>query len=153
MNELVKELRVNEIINALIMAFRAGNRDYISYTAELLHEEFTYTVSESTELKGDILKRASTLHALYCLGLGLLRLMSNEALTANPGELLRVAVNDGDLTSLTQSLITASALLVKGDTSWIRDFNELTQGINNELFRGILSSFLEVINSVKAVGP
>ncbi|WP_243671597.1 hypothetical protein [Vulcanisaeta sp. JCM 16161] len=51
------------------MAFKAGNRDYVSSTAELLHEEFTYTVSESTELTGDTLKRASLLHALYCLSL------------------------------------------------------------------------------------
>ncbi|WP_243671598.1 hypothetical protein [Vulcanisaeta sp. JCM 16161] len=39
--------------------------------------------------------------------------MNNEALVTNPIELLRVAVNDGDLSGLTQSLITASALLIR----------------------------------------
>ncbi len=155
MNELIKELRINEVINALITAFKAGNRDYVSSATELLHEEFTYTVSESTELTGDTLKRASILYALYCLSLGILRLMNNEDLTINPIELLRTSVdNGGDLSGLTQSLIIASALLIKGDESWIKNFNELIQGgVNNELFMEILSSFLEVIRVVKAVNP
>lgn len=154
MNELIKELRINEVINALITAFKAGNRDYVSSATELLHEEFTYTVSESTELTGDTLKRASILYALYCLSLGILRLMNNEDLTINPIELLRTSVDNGDLSGLTQSLIIASALLIKGDESWIKNFNELIQGgVNNELFMEILSSFLEVIRVVKAVNP
>lgn len=153
MNELIKELRINEVINALITAFKAGNRDYVSSATELLHEEFTYTVSESIELTGDTLKRASILYALYCLSLGILRLMNNEDLTINPIELLRTSVDNGDLSGLTQSLITASALLIKGDESWIKDFNELIQVVNNELFRRILSSFLEVIRVVKTVNP
>ncbi len=80
--------------------------------------------------------------------------MSNEDLTVNPIELLRMSVdNGGDLSGLTQSLITASALLIKGDESWVKDFNELIQVVNNELFRRILSSFLEVIRVVKTVNP
>ena len=153
MNELVRELRVNEIVNALVAAFRAGNRDYISSVAELLHEEFTYTVSESTELTGDVLRRASILHALYCLSLGMLRLLGNEVFTVNPTELLRIAVDSGDMSGLTQSLVVASALLIKGDLSWVEEFNGVVQGVGNELFRGILSSFLEVVRAVRVVSP
>ena len=153
MNELVRELRVNEIVNALVAAFRAGNRDYISSVAELLHEEFTYTVSESTELTSDALRRASILHALYCLSLGMLRLLGNEAFTVNPTELLRIAVDSGDMSGLTQSLVVASALLIKGDLSWVEEFNGVVQGVGNELFRGILSSFLEVVSAVRVVSP
>ena len=153
MNELVRELRVNEIVNALVAAFRAGNRDYISSVAELLHEEFTYIVSESTELTGDVLRRASILHALYCLSLGMLRLLGNEVFTVNPVELLRIAVDSGDMSGLTQSLVVASALLIKGDLSWVEEFNGVVQGVGNELFRGILSSFLEVVRAVRVVSP
>lgn len=152
MNDLIRELRVDEIVNALVMAFRVGNKDYISSTAELLHEEFTYTVSESPELTGESLKRASTLHALYCLSLGMLRLMGGDSL-ADPTGLLRAALGSGDLSGLTQSLIIASALLIRGDDSWVRDFNELIRGISNELFREILSAFLDVSRVVKAVNP
>lgn len=151
MNDLIKELRINEIVNALITAFKSGNRDYISSTAELLHEEFTYTVSEieTVELTGETMKRVSVLYALYCLGLGLLKIMNNELLTTDHIELLRIAINDGDLSSLTQSLITASALFIKGDNSWIEKFNELVQGVSNELIRSIVYSFLEIIRSIR----
>ncbi|MGC8607925.1 MAG: hypothetical protein ACP5GZ_08260 [Vulcanisaeta sp.] len=150
MNDLIKELRVNEIVNALITAFRTGNRDYISSTVELLHEEFMYTVSEieTMELTGETLKRASTLYALYCLGLGLLRIVNNESLTTDHIELLRNAINNEDLSSLTQSLIMASALFIRGDNSWIEKFNELAQGISNELIKSIIYSFLGIIRSI-----
>ncbi|GAB6943780.1 hypothetical protein JCM14467A_05620 [Vulcanisaeta sp. JCM 14467] len=153
MNELVRELRINEIVNALMTAFRAGNRDYISSAAELLHEEFTYTVSESTELTGDTLRRASILHALYCLSLGMLRLMSGESIAINPVELLRVAVNDGDLSHITQSLIAVSALLIKGDSSWLGDFRDLVQGIGDGLIKGMLLAFLDIAGLIKSPDP
>ncbi|WP_243675773.1 hypothetical protein [Vulcanisaeta distributa] len=134
-------------------AFKAGNRDYVLSTAELLHEEFMYTVSESTELTGDTLRRASKLHALYCVSLGLIKLMSNEPVNDNPTDLLRNAVSDGDLSSLTLSLTTAAALLIKGFTSWINEFSETTQGIDNGFIKEIVSSFLEIARLISIVNP
>mgnify|MGYP001772867825 CR=1 FL=1 len=150
LNELIKELNINEIIKALVTAYRLGNGDYLASSIELLHEELFYTVSENETLTGEVLGRASTLHAIYCLGLGLLRSLSGGSQDRNYDELVNAVLRVNDLSSLTQLLIATTMQLVKGDYSIISKITAIHQEAGNELIKGILSSFLNLINILRA---
>ncbi|BDR91849.1 hypothetical protein [Vulcanisaeta souniana] len=150
LNELIKELSINEVIKALVTAYRLGNVDYLASSIELLHEELTYTVSENETLTGDALERASKLHALYCLGLGLLRSLGGGSPITNYDELVNAVLRANDLSSLTQFLMATTMQLVKGDYSLISKVTAIHQEVGNELIKGIISSFLNLVNILSA---
>ncbi len=149
LNELIKELNINEVIKALVTAYRLGNGDYLASSIELLHEELFYTVSENETLTGDVLERALTLHAIHCLGLGLLRSLSGGSQDTNYDELVNAVLGFNDLSSLTQLLIATTMQLVKGDYSIVSRIAMIHQEVNNELIKGILGSFLNLINILR----
>ncbi|MFP3492082.1 MAG: hypothetical protein RXN86_04820, partial [Vulcanisaeta sp.] len=69
LNDLIRDLKLSDVLMALITAYKSGNSDYLLSAADIIHGEFTYVVSENEEISEDRLRRASILHALYCLDL------------------------------------------------------------------------------------
>ncbi len=153
LNELIKELKVNEVLSSLITAYRSRDINYLSSAIELIHEEFTYTVSESEELTGDLLRRVSILHALYCIGLGLIKVLKSESPGVEPLKVLDEAFMYNDMTSLTQSLISAVMLALSGNYSWLNDMtNVLRERKGSQpLVEGIVSSFLDMMNAFRSM--
>ncbi|MFB6471081.1 MAG: hypothetical protein TU36_007630, partial [Vulcanisaeta sp. AZ3] len=121
LNELIKELRINEILTALITAYKAKNIDYLQSALALIHDEFTYTIANNEELTKDELEKASILNALYYIDLGLIKSIKGDIKNIDMHALLTNAIKENDATSLAQALTTATAKALNNDYTWMNE--------------------------------
>jgi len=151
LNDLIRDLRLGDILTALMAAYKSGNADYLLSAASLIHDEFTHVVSEGEEFNEDRLKRASILHALYCVDLGLMYALKGVSFMVDIAASLNDALTNNDASRLTQSLIAAVTAILKGDYSWVNGVMNILNTTTNAqpLLREIIKSFLELMNILK----
>jgi len=151
LNDLIRDLKLSDVLMALITAYKSGNSDYLLSAADIIHGEFTYVVSENEEISEDRLRRASILHALYCLDLGLLNALRKVEFMIDIASSLNDALINNDTSKLTQSLIAAVAAILKGDYSWVNGVMNILNTTTNAqpLLREIIKSFLELVDMLK----
>ncbi|MCG2870361.1 MAG: hypothetical protein L7H10_06380 [Vulcanisaeta sp.] len=151
LNDLIRDLRLGDILTALVAAYKSGNTDYLLSAANLIHDEFTYVVSEGEEFSEDRLKRVSILHALYCVDLGLMYALKGVSFMVDVATSLNDALANNDVSGLTLSLTAAVMAMLRGDYSWVNGVMDVLNTATNAqpLLREIVKSFLELMNILK----
>ncbi len=140
-------MRIWEVVQALLTAYKSKNVDYIKSAVDLIHDEFTFTVSESESLTDEALQKACTIHALFGFALGLLRDLKGEEERARLDELIDAAY-EGDLTSLTKAIALVTRRTLHGDRAVLDEFKSRVESRNDGLPACIFRSFLNIIEQV-----
>lgn len=153
LNELIKELRINEILTALITAYKTKNIDYLQSALALIHDEFTYTVANNEELTKDELEKASILNALYYIDLGLIKSIKGDIKGVDIRTSLINAIKENDVTSLAQALTTATIKTLNNEYSWMNEAAEILHESHdlNPLMEKLIEAFLNIINTLKTL--
>lgn len=150
---MIRELRVNDVVRALLRAYEIGDRNYLEEALNLIHEETTFIVSDNEEPIDDALKRISTLHALYSICLGMIKKLSGEEAVNDYIESISKAVNENDLSSLTRALISLTMKTLNNDYTWIDNVNNAIKDRQTTLNVSIIREFLGIINLIRTPSP
>ncbi|WP_069806958.1 hypothetical protein [Vulcanisaeta thermophila] len=145
LNELLRDLRVTEVVTALLNAYRLGNKEYLKSALDAIHEETTFVVSENEELSGEAMRRVSILHSLYSMCLGMIWKMEGVGEAADYEGLITNALRDNDLTSLTLALTNLTMRALDGDSTWIQRVRGLVEGWGEGLVKSVIMEFLNMV--------
>lgn len=140
-------------MKALLNAYKLRDRKYLESALNLIHEETTFVVSDHEELTNDVIKKVSILHALYSVCLGMIKSMEGGEVRGDHKELISRAINESDITSLTEALVHLTIRTLNGDYSWVNEVETMTNNVPAALIISIIREFLNLVRLISASTP